>query len=163
LLYRINVHNVTSVIKCILPYHETALFVRVVRLCKLNEEWLFLHNVKKTKTKMDRATLVQNCLKDTHLLNFICELVVRVPSLRNRRGLHPGPKLTLCWRLLATLQSKAAPQQEAKSQQVSEVHLTLYVATVLEAIARTAKVTDDFLHVLLPHILTGTVTSSLRY
>lgn len=124
--YQINVHNVTSVIKCILPYHETALFVRVVRLCKLNEEWLFLHNVKKTKTKMDRATLVQNCLKDTHLLNFICELV-----------------------------SKAAPQQEAKSQQVSEVHLTLYVATVLEAIARTAKVTDDFLHVLLPHILTG--------
>ncbi len=70
-------HNVTSVIKCILPYHETALFVRVVRLCKLNEEWLFLHNVKKTKTKLDRATLVQNCLKDTHLLNFICELVVR--------------------------------------------------------------------------------------
>jgi hypothetical protein len=39
---------------------------------------------------------------------------------------------------------------------VSEVHLTLYVATVLEAIARTAKVTDDLLHILLPHILTGT-------
>lgn len=63
----------------------------------------------------------------------------------------------------ALRQSKAAPQQEAKSQQVSEVHLTLYVATVLEAIARTAKVTDDFLHVLLPHILTGTVASSLPF
>ena len=78
-----NVHNVTAVIKCILPYHETALFVRVVRLCKLGEEWLFLHNVKKTKTRMDRAALVQNCLKDSHLLTFICELVVRLSSFLN--------------------------------------------------------------------------------
>lgn len=69
-------NNVTALIKCILPYHETALFARVMRLCKLGEEWLFLHNVKKYKSQMDRATLVQNCLQDSHLLTFICELVV---------------------------------------------------------------------------------------
>lgn len=147
--FRINVHNVTSLIKCILPYHETALFARVMRLCKLGEEWLFLHNVKKYKVKLDRATLVQNCLKDSHLLTFICELVVRSPMRCHiPSGYRDHDRLS-------GLPPQTKSGEGKTLHQVSDVHLSLYVATVLELIARTAKVTDDLLHVLLPHILIG--------
>jgi len=66
-----------------------------------------------------------------------------------------------CCGALAQLQSKqdTLPQaSNSKTSQVSEAHLALYVATVLEVIARTAKVTDDLLRTLLPHILFGTIT-----
>ncbi|KAL6058638.1 snoRNA-binding rRNA-processing protein utp10 [Balamuthia mandrillaris] len=81
--YRINEHNVTAIMECILPYHETNMFVRMVQLLNLSEEWLFLLSVKQKGVPLDRATLVAQCLKDPSLLNFISDLARNAANSKN--------------------------------------------------------------------------------
>jgi len=96
--FRIHEHNVTDLILCALPYHDTHAFVRVVQILKIRLEiywlsvtffgcvvncngfwciywvllrngiWEFLKGVKDSGATLPRMVIVQQCLRDGGVL-----------------------------------------------------------------------------------------------
>lgn len=82
--YKVHVYNVDDILICVLPYHETSLFVRVVQLLQLSKtKWAFLEGVQRSGAAPTRAALVNQCISDPGMLDTLCEAamkVARVPS-----------------------------------------------------------------------------------
>ncbi|CAG8469217.1 12813_t:CDS:10 [Ambispora gerdemannii] len=76
--FRINEFNVNDILACILPYHETYSFVTMVSILHLNtnDQWSFLQQIQQKRQPLDRASLIKMCIKDTAMLQFICEIAV---------------------------------------------------------------------------------------
>ncbi|KAJ3055954.1 HEAT repeat-containing protein 1, partial [Rhizophlyctis rosea] len=78
LLRRFRVHefNVDSMLECILPYHETKQFAQVLSVLAISDtaRWSFLSALQKTKTPLDRTSLVQRCVADHSILHFMCNM-----------------------------------------------------------------------------------------
>ena len=69
-------YNVGSVLKCILPYHENPLFGRMLQLLHIADtKWEFLEKCKSSGSVLSRATLVQRCITDPSVLDFILQLI----------------------------------------------------------------------------------------
>ncbi|CAM6083052.1 unnamed protein product [Calypogeia fissa] len=80
--YKIQVYNVEDVVLCVLPYHETSLFVRVVQLLQIkNTRWQFLEAVQSSGAAPPRAVLVQRCTHDMALVESVCELAMAVSGI----------------------------------------------------------------------------------
>ena len=78
--YRVHVCNVDAVVGCILPYHDTKLFVRVLELLPLADptsRWHWLRPMQQAGVPLPRATLLQQCMSVPAFLDFICQLVPR--------------------------------------------------------------------------------------
>lgn len=61
---RVHVHNVHDLLVCILPYHATAEFVKVVQICNLDGTiWTFLTKMQETGATVPRSALVKICAK----------------------------------------------------------------------------------------------------
>ena len=77
--YRIQVLNVDALIQCILPYHDTMPFVRLLQIMNLRGEsarhWNFLLEKKKEASKLSRHFLALRCTVDGELLGLIYEPV----------------------------------------------------------------------------------------
>ncbi|KAG2204341.1 hypothetical protein INT47_009383 [Mucor saturninus] len=75
--FRIQDFNVESVIKCVLPYHETKSFVKMVSLLTINDRspWEFLEPIKKTLIPLERSLLVKKMMKNRYVFNFVCKMV----------------------------------------------------------------------------------------
>jgi U3 small nucleolar RNA-associated protein 10 len=70
---------VEEIILCVLPYHETTLFVRIVKILHLNKtKWQFLKGVQQTGAAPPRSVLVQRCINDAAVLNAICDVAIKV-------------------------------------------------------------------------------------
>ncbi len=81
--YHIHEHNTDSVIECILPYHETKYFSRMLQLTKLpaGSRWEFLGTAQKSNAALARLTLIQRCLVDAEVLVFVAECAKRQAEL----------------------------------------------------------------------------------
>ncbi|KAI9208838.1 uncharacterized protein BJ171DRAFT_626821 [Polychytrium aggregatum] len=77
--FRINEFNVEAIIECILPYHDSRQFGQMLSLLIIDQDsrWGFLKTVQKTSVPIDRSTLVQRCIMDRSVLDFICGMVLR--------------------------------------------------------------------------------------
>eukprot|EP00898_Chlorokybus_atmophyticus_P004657 jgi/Chlat1/5192/Chrsp33S05163 len=79
--YSIYQYNVDSIVSSFLPYHQTAIFVRLMQLMRLEGSiWSFLAGIREAGAAMPRTQLVQQCAKDTALLLAICDAAVEVSS-----------------------------------------------------------------------------------
>lgn len=79
-VFRINSYNVDDVMQCILPYHDTVLFARIVQLLPLKNKssfWHWLRASQKKDAPLAKATLIQHCLSVPAFLNFICDMVLQ--------------------------------------------------------------------------------------
>ncbi|KAI8974658.1 hypothetical protein BDB01DRAFT_853710 [Pilobolus umbonatus] len=80
LIRRFNIQefNIESILKCVLPYHETKSFVKMVVLLNIkpNTPWEFLLPVKKSATPLERSLLVKRMHKDRYVFDFMCKMVV---------------------------------------------------------------------------------------
>ena len=79
LIRRFNIHemNINAVMGCILPYHETKQFAKVVQVLAIPSAsmWSFLaKSVQKSKVPLDRGLMVDICIKDASYLKFILEM-----------------------------------------------------------------------------------------
>lgn len=97
--YRINDMNVEAVIECILPYHETPAFVRMVQILyfKENDKWGFLFDVKKNAKEINRSYLALRCLADRSILNFVAQSALwnaENASKMKKKNIHIVPFLT---------------------------------------------------------------------
>lgn len=87
--YRVNDFNTEPILSCSLPFHETVLFGRMLQVLKLTPRWEFLREAQKKGAALARGTLVQRCMSDLSVLEFICQLakdatkIGRAPAQHN--------------------------------------------------------------------------------
>ena len=78
--YNIHQCNVDALVECVLPYHETKLFARVVQLLPLRNEssrWHWLLPLQKEGTPLPKAALLQHCVSVPATLTFVCQMIPR--------------------------------------------------------------------------------------
>ncbi|KAI8973417.1 hypothetical protein BDF20DRAFT_837366 [Mycotypha africana] len=77
--FRIHDFNVESILRCILPYHETKSFVKMVSILNIEENtsWEFLKPIKKSMVPLERSLLIKKMMKDRHIFDFICRMVTK--------------------------------------------------------------------------------------
>jgi U3 small nucleolar RNA-associated protein 10 len=75
--FRVQEYNVEAIIRCVLPYHDTKLFVRTIQILDIRQkpEWAWLIPLRKHGVPLPRAVLVRQAKADRVTLRFVCELV----------------------------------------------------------------------------------------
>lgn len=111
LIRRFSIHtfNAEDFFLAVLPYHETALFARVFKICDLKSHLFdFLVNVKKAGTPIIRSSLSNQCLKDFSFLEFILN------GLRNlnEHSAIPVVHLTLLCSIVVDITRSGQLQEE---------------------------------------------------
>ena len=134
--FRVASFNVDAVMDCILPYHETKLFARVLQLLPLkahSSRWHWLRPSQKAGSPLSRLTLVQHCTHTPSFLAHLCEMVPRCIAAK----LSPAP---------SALRGV----------------LALYLSTVL-GVLQQQRVSEELLTLLLPHLIRGLKSELLDY
>ncbi len=127
--FRINVFNIDALMSCVLPYHETNLFSRVlqiVTLGKQNGRWEWLIPVQKAGSPLSKITLIQHCVHEASFLTFICEMVPRA--------------LEIC---------------ENRSKEKLKTLISFYASVLLGVIDGSKKITEQRVGKLLPFLYKG--------
>ncbi|XP_004620418.2 HEAT repeat-containing protein 1 [Sorex araneus] len=141
LIHRFHIHlyNQDSLIGCVLPYHETRIFVRVIQLLKINNpkhKWFWLFPVKQSGVPLAKGTLITHCYKDLGFMDFICSLVTKSVKVFAE---YPGNSAQL------------------------RVLLTFYASTIVSALVAAESVSDNVVAKLLPYIQKGLKSSLPDY
>lgn len=135
LLHRFHIHlyNQDSLIACVLPYHETKVFVRVIQLFKIEDpthKWHWLHGIQKPGVPLARGTLLTHCYKDLGFMDFVCSMVtnsVKAYSELTRDGNCPQLR----------------------------VIFSFYASTIVSALDAVEKITNSIIAKLLPFVQLG--------
>uniref|UniRef100_A0A1Y7VNG8 HEAT repeat-containing protein 1 n=1 Tax=Mus musculus TaxID=10090 RepID=A0A1Y7VNG8_MOUSE len=141
LIHRFHIHlyNADSLIACVLPYHETRVFVRVIQLLKISNpkhKWFWLSPVKHSGVPLARGTLVTHCYKDLGFMDFICSLVTR---------------------------SVKAFAEDPGSSTRLRVLLAFYASTIVSALVAAENLSDNVVAKLFPYIQKGLKSSLPDY
>ncbi|KAG7470408.1 HEAT repeat-containing 1 [Solea senegalensis] len=141
LIHRFHVHlyNTDALLACVLPYHDTKVFVRVLQLLKIGDSthrWNWLHCLQKAGVPLSRAALVTHCYTDLSFMDFICTLVTR--SIQAYSG-----------------HSESCPQLR--------VIFSFYASTVVSALDAVDSVSDAIIAKLLPFVQRGLKSSLSDY
>nr|XP_010305092.1 PREDICTED: HEAT repeat-containing protein 1 [Balearica regulorum gibbericeps] len=133
LIHRFHIHlyNQDSLIGCVLPYHETNLFVRVIQLLNIKSpthKWHWMDPIRKPGVPLARGTVITHCYKDLDFMDFICRLVAKSMKVFSE---CPGNSAQL------------------------RVLLVFYASTIVSALGAAEKITDTIVSMLLPYIQKG--------
>ncbi|KAI8096220.1 uncharacterized protein BX664DRAFT_290957 [Halteromyces radiatus] len=74
--FDIQKNNIEAVLVCILPYHETKSFVKMVSLLEIpdNSPWLFLKVIRTSRVPLERDLLVGKLSKSRFMVDFVCKM-----------------------------------------------------------------------------------------
>ncbi|XP_069810466.1 HEAT repeat-containing protein 1 [Dendropsophus ebraccatus] len=141
LIHRFHIHlyNQDSLIGCVLPYHETKIFVRVIQLLKIDDpthKWNWLHPIQTPGVPLARSTLIVHCYKDMDFMEFICGLVTK---------------------------SVKAFSEDSESKAKLRVLISFYVSTIVAALEAADRITETFVAKLLPYVQKGLKSSLVDY
>ncbi|NWU93578.1 HEAT1 protein, partial [Upupa epops] len=141
LIHRFHIHlyNQDSLIGCVLPYHETNLFVRVIQLIDIRSpthKWHWMDPIRKPGVPLARGTVITHCYKDLDFMDFICRLVAKSVKVFSE---CPGNSSQL------------------------RVLLVFYASTIVSALGAVEKITDTIVSMLLPYIQKGLKSSVQDY
>ncbi|XP_019507348.1 PREDICTED: HEAT repeat-containing protein 1 [Hipposideros armiger] len=137
--FHIHLYNQDSLIACVLPYHETRIFVRVIQLLKINNskhKWFWLLPVKQSGVPLAKGTLITHCYKDLGFMDFICSLVTKSVKVLAE---YPGSSAQL------------------------RVLLTFYASTIVSALVTAEDISDNIVAKLFPYIQKGLKSSLPDY
>ncbi|NXY21605.1 HEAT1 protein, partial [Atrichornis clamosus] len=138
--FHIHLYNQDSLIGCVLPYHETNLFVRVIQLLNIQSpthKWHWMDPIRKPGVPLARGTVITHCYKDLDFMDFICRLVAK--SVKVVFSVCPGNSAQL------------------------RVLLVFYASTIVSALGAAEKITDTIVSLLLPYIQKGLKSSVQDY
>ncbi|XP_057682312.1 HEAT repeat-containing protein 1 isoform X2 [Corythoichthys intestinalis] len=129
--FHIQLYNVDSLLACVLPYHHTNTFVRVIQLLKIKDatnRWNWLQCLQKPGVPLAKGTLVTHCYSDLSFMDFICNLVTT--SIQAYSG---------------------------HSQSFSQLRVifSFYASTIVSALDSVDKVSETIVAKLLPYIQMG--------
>ncbi|XP_037366275.1 HEAT repeat-containing protein 1 isoform X2 [Talpa occidentalis] len=141
LIHRFHIHlyNQDSLIGCVLPYHETKIFVRVIQLLKINNskhKWFWLLPSKQSGVPLAKGTLITHCYKDLGFMDFICSLVTKSVKVFAE---YPGSSAQL------------------------RVLLTFYASTIVSALVTAEDISDNVVAKLFPYLQKGLKSSLPDY
>ncbi|KFV12874.1 HEAT repeat-containing protein 1, partial [Tauraco erythrolophus] len=141
LIHRFHIHlyNQDSLVGCVLPYHETNLFVRVIQLLNIKSpthKWHWMDPIRKAGVPLARGTVITHCYKDLNFMDFICRLVAKSVKVFSE-----------------------CPSNSAQLR----VLLVFYASTIVSALGATEKITDAIVSMLLPYIQKGLKSSIQDY
>ncbi|KFQ56778.1 HEAT repeat-containing protein 1, partial [Nestor notabilis] len=141
LIHRFHIHlyNQDSLIGCVLPYHETNLFVRVIQLLNITSpthKWHWMDPIRKPGVPLARGTVITHCYKDLDFMDFICRLVAKSVKVFSE---CPGNSAQL------------------------RVLLVFYASTIVSALGAAEKITNTMVSMLLPYIQKGLKSSIQDY
>uniref|UniRef100_A0A8C3DGR5 HEAT repeat-containing protein 1 n=1 Tax=Corvus moneduloides TaxID=1196302 RepID=A0A8C3DGR5_CORMO len=141
LIHRFHIHlyNQDSLIGCVLPYHETNLFVRVIQLLDIKSpthKWHWMDPIRKPGVPLARGTVITHCYKDLDFMDFICRLVAKSVKVFSE-----------------------CPSNSAQLR----VLLVFYASTIVSALGAAEKITDTMVSLLLPYIQKGLKSSVQDY
>ncbi|NXM69175.1 HEAT1 protein, partial [Serilophus lunatus] len=141
LIHRFHIHlyNQDNLIGCVLPYHETNLFVRVIQLLNIKSpthKWHWMDPIRKPGVPLARGTVITHCYKDLDFMDFICRLVAKSVKVFSE---CPGNSAQL------------------------RVLLVFYASTIVSALGAAEKITDTIVSMLLPYIQKGLKSSVQDY
>ncbi|XP_038616880.1 HEAT repeat-containing protein 1 [Tachyglossus aculeatus] len=141
LIHRFHIHlyNQDSLIGCVLPYHETRVFVRVIQLLKISSpthKWNWMEPVKSSGVPLAKGALITHCYKDLGFMDFICSLVTK--SVKVFAG---------------------DPRHAAQLR----VLLAFYASTIVSALGSASSISDSTVAKLLPFIQKGLKWSVADY
>ncbi|NXU02496.1 HEAT1 protein, partial [Buphagus erythrorhynchus] len=142
LIHRFHIHlyNQDSLIGCVLPYHETNLFVRVIQLLDIKSpthKWHWMDPIRKPGVPLARGTVITHCYKDLDFMDFICRLVAK------------SVKVVF----------SECPSNSAQLR----VLLVFYASTIVSALGAAEKITDTMVSLLLPYVQKGLKSSVQDY
>ncbi|XP_006216540.1 HEAT repeat-containing protein 1 isoform X2 [Vicugna pacos] len=141
LIHRFHIHlyNQDSLIGCVLPYHETRIFVRVIQLLKITNskhKWFWLLPVKQAGVPLAKGTLATHCYRDLGFMDFICSLVTKSVKVF---ATYPGGSAQL------------------------RVLLTFYASTLVSSLVAAEDISDNIVAKLFPYIQKGLKSSLPDY
>ncbi|XP_069464033.1 HEAT repeat-containing protein 1 isoform X2 [Ambystoma mexicanum] len=141
LIHRFHIHlyNQDSLIGCVLPYHETRVFVRVIQLLNIKDpthRWNWLEPIQKPGVPLARDTLITHCYKDLGFMDFICSLVTKAV--------------------------KAFAEYSSSAAQL-RVLVSFYASTIVSALEAVQKITETIVAKLLPYVQKGLRSSLVDY
>uniref|UniRef100_A0A8C1WCD5 HEAT repeat-containing protein 1 n=1 Tax=Cyprinus carpio TaxID=7962 RepID=A0A8C1WCD5_CYPCA len=139
--FHIQLYNQDSLIACVLPYHETKVFVRVIQLLKIEDpthKWHWLHGLQKPGVPLARGTLLTHCYKDLGFMDFICSMVT--DSVKAYSGF---------------VRDGNCPQLR--------VIFSFYASTIVSALDAVEKITNSIIAKLLPFVQLGLKSNLLDY
>ncbi|XP_059627802.1 uncharacterized protein At3g06530 [Cornus florida] len=85
--YKIHVYNMEELILCVLPYHDTHIFVQIVQLLDIgNNKWKFLDGVKLSGAPPPRKVIVQQCICDLGILEVLCNYALPTKKFKPSRA-----------------------------------------------------------------------------
>ncbi|XP_071288515.1 HEAT repeat-containing protein 1 [Agelaius tricolor] len=137
--FHIHLYNQDSLIGCVLPYHETNLFVRVIQLLDIKSpthKWHWMDPIRKPGVPLARGTVITHCYKDLDFMDFICRLVAKSVKVFSE---CPGNSAQL------------------------RVLLVFYASTIVSALGAAEKITDTMVSLLLPYVQKGLKSSVQDY
>lgn len=137
--FHIQLYNPDSLLACVLPYHDTKVFVRVLQLLNIKEatnRWNWLHCLQKPGVPLSKGALITHCYSDLGFMDFICTLVTK--AIQAYSG-HSGS----CSQL--------------------RVIFSFYASTIVLALDAVDKVSDSIISKLLPYIQKGLKSSLSDY
>uniref|UniRef100_A0A8C3P347 HEAT repeat-containing protein 1 n=1 Tax=Cyanoderma ruficeps TaxID=181631 RepID=A0A8C3P347_9PASS len=137
--FHIHLYNQDSLIGCVLPYHETNLFVRVIQLLDIKSpthKWHWMDPIRKPGVPLARGTVITHCYKDLDFMDFICRLVAKSVKVFSE---CPGNTAQL------------------------RVLLVFYASTIVSALGAAEKITDTMVSLLLPYVQKGLKSSVQDY
>lgn len=142
--YSIQEYNVDAIIECCIPYHETALFAKMISILNLDTTnvWSFLQYNKLNGLPLPRSVLVERCIKNPSILRFICEM----------------SKIdTYVTTIYSTLVPTVTKTDLLSNNTIvtKKVSLHFYTITIIELLNNVDTITDNLLTMLLPYILNG--------
>lgn len=121
LIIRVHEYDVDHVMSCIIAYHETRQFVKVVSILIIsdNSQWAFLKAVQKSQSPLDRTNLIRKCIGDSSLTSFILNTV---EDSENMGINHVSLTTFLACTMIDLIQTK---------QEITENDLSLIIPRVL--------------------------------
>lgn len=131
LIHRFHIHmfNVDDLIACVLPYHETKVFVNVLHLLDLRNpsgRWYWLKPFQNSNSPVDASVIIKHFNSDGGFRKFVCDLIPNILKV------YGGDK------------------EFASLSVISFSTLTAY-----HALQISRNITDSTLAVLLPYIVQG--------
>ncbi|KAM6964387.1 LOW QUALITY PROTEIN: HEAT repeat-containing protein 1 [Tautogolabrus adspersus] len=137
--FHIQLYNVDSLLACVLPYHDTNVFVRVIQLLKIKDatnRWSWLHCLQKPGVPLSRGALITHCYSDLSFMDFICTMVTKaIQAYSDRSG--------SCSQL--------------------RVIFSFYASTIVPTLDAVGKVSDAIISKLLPYVQKGLKSSLSDY
>ncbi|CAG0890703.1 unnamed protein product [Darwinula stevensoni] len=128
LVHRFYIHefNKDGLLACILPYHDTRLFVRAVQMIRLEGQWAWLSPLGREGIPLSKQVLFNRCAADLDFLQLVCNAMRRL--VKKHKKINPG---------------------------VLQTAIGFYTTTLIGTIRECKKVKDTIVALVLPSVIQG--------